>query len=207
MKEQHPLIAIWRQPRVTIQKAVNMLPFWLLICLSFFSAWASNLLMSFQANRLDDTLEIQSAYQLLLSDGMYSIADIVVFTPLLAVLILSSGKSFDGKGKFFDILKGLMFVSTPFIVILPIVSVWLVLATDSFFGLTEMTALVISWTIILGILVIMASILTTIYYIVMVSEYLSITKKKAFFTLVIATAISTFIILVCTILYEVVIGF
>lgn len=198
-KERNEFLISVFEPRKTIRNYLKNLPMWYILLWSFFAVWATNLLMSFQSytyELIEDSFEYQTTFKELIMSAMYSLGEILILLIIYAAVLFIVGKLFKGKGTLLNLYKGSLIVMFPFIILLPILAVWLVLATDSFYGVGEKSAIDITFLVLVLLLAVLATVISIIYCIVMVSEVHQISKWQAFLVLFMTMIIFTILLII-----------
>ncbi|MBQ0140409.1 MAG: YIP1 family protein [Kurthia sp.] len=210
-KERNGLLSMVLEPRATIQSTIKQSTIGYILLLSFLATWATNLLTSFQTYRyelIEDSFEYQTVFKELITSALYSLGEVIFFLGVYAFIIWVIGKLFKGRGKFLELYKGALLSMIPFIILLPILAIWLVVSSDSFYGMGEQSVIEIILLGIVLILTLLAVVISSVYSIVMVSEIHQISKWQAvfvlFITMIIFTVLLVIVVLIIVIIFIVI---
>ncbi|MBQ0140408.1 MAG: YIP1 family protein [Kurthia sp.] len=208
----NPFVSIWRQPRETIRYLLVNKSFWYIAILSFFGAWASALIASVDEKTTKEASDLvftkPSFLMEIVTSILAGIATILIGTAILAFFYWIIGKLFGGKGVYSDLYKGSMLTMLPYGVMLPFLLIWLVIAPNSFYGITDTASAIDTvFSVLFGLATIVLTIFVFILTIVMISEVHQFSKWRAFFTMIIpVVALIVFILAVLAIIATVLLG-
>lgn len=205
-KKKDIFIGIWSSPRAVIKDALITMSFWKIVLISLLGALGASIFTNIDAASLavfsDEIASVKDykmpsfAYELFV--GLLSaLATLLIASPLMALFYWLVGKLFKGTGTFMDLYKGSMLTFVP-LSILPLVVIgWLVISPETYYGVTEASSVIGSVLIALAMAIIAITLVyTVIVTIVMVSEVHQFSKWRAFFTILIPTALLTVVLVV-----------
>lgn len=205
--EMNPFKTMWRQPRETIKYLLLNKSFWYIAFLGFLGAWASALFerndaaneKDYDGKLINPEFVKPNAIIELLTTAISGAITVLLGALILAFCYWLIGKLFKGTGTFNDLYRGSILTTMPYIIALPIAIIWLVLTPNSFYGIGDMSALGMVFSILAGVLMVISSIYAIVLTIVMISEVHQFSKWKAFFTMLIPAAIVIAIVLIIVI--------
>lgn len=198
-KENRGILSFITAPREHIRTVVQNKSVGYMMLVSFLAIWATNLLSTFQSYNyelIEDSFSYQSAFKELIESALYSLGEVLLGLTVYAGIVLFIGKLFKGKGMFIHLYKGSMATMLPFIILLPILAVWLVISPESFYGMNENTLVETIFVVLVLLVTFFALIVSSIYCIIMVAEIHQISKWKAFFVICLTMIVLTVVFLI-----------
>lgn len=211
-KNLNPFLSIWRQPRETIRYLLVNKSFWYIAIISFFGAWASGLVSSVDEKSTKDLSELTftkpNLFVEIIMSALSGVVAIFIGAAILAFFYWIIGKIFGGKGVYMDFYKGSMLTMLPYGIMLPLLLLWLIIAPNSFYGITvDSSAIDIIFTLLFGIVAVVLTIFVFIITVVMISEVHQFSKWRAFFTMIIPIVLLViFIFVLLAIVATIVLG-
>lgn len=205
-KKKNIFIAIWSAPREAIKSALLTMSFWKIVLISFLGALGASIIVNFDAASLavisDEIGNVKDyempsiVYELFIAI-LSALATLLIASPIMALVYWLFGKLFKGTGTFMDLFKGSMLAYVPLSIIPIVIIIWLVISPETFYGVTESSSAIGSLFMALAMaIVVLTFIYTIVVTIVMVSEVHQFSKWRAFFTIVIPTALITVVLVV-----------
>jgi len=131
---------------------------------------------------------------------LFTIAPIlgIISTSLYALIIWLTGKLFKGVATYKEVFKSLSIINIPYIVLIPIVLIWMLVDPSSLFDATNSENY--GFIIVTYIVAIITTIWCFIINIAVVAEVEQLSNWKAFFTIVIPTLALSFIVFILVII-------